>query len=126
MTTITSFAELQYLQNNFPRQKISIEMAGLPEEEQKEMEGRLNRHISECGCDSGSYFLAGGLVLYGIFLLAFTTSLVEKILFAFLFAFPAAILGKVLGKLKARVKFKFEIRKILQQYAGASLTLQSE
>lgn len=93
----------------FPKVKITFNNSILRKKDEK----KLNAYVTECGCNTGTYFLVAGIMLSISMFVISGLSIMSNILFSILICFVFAIAGKLIGLGYARYNFYKLLRKIL-------------
>lgn len=119
---IRSAADLQLLLLGRTRWRtIELDAPHLPPDEQASWQARLARDYGGCGCETGRYFMAAGLL--AIALLMWQTwglvgwSWLDRGLWAFAILFAAAFVGKVAGLLVARLRLRQAVAELSARLA---------
>ena len=97
------------LVGKFPKAKITFNNSIVL----KKDEERLNTYVTECGCNTGTYFLVAGIILSVVMFVISGLTIVSNILFSMLICFVFAIVGKLIGVRYARYNFYKRLKKIL-------------
>ncbi|MBN1183400.1 MAG: hypothetical protein JXB49_14000 [Bacteroidales bacterium] len=107
---INTIDELHGLLNGrFPKTKLTFNHRLVGEKDEE----KLNACVSECGCDTGKYFLVVG-VLFSVLVFIFSDfSMISKILLSVLICFLFAGIGKLIGLIYARYIFYKILRRLL-------------
>ncbi len=104
---------------------VAFNFSSFTHEENLKYGKKFNKYYFACGCDTGTYFMLGAIIL--VVLLYFfnanfvTLGLVKWIIYSVIFVIVFSIIGKLVGLLSAKIKLNILIRNIKKQLKSSDI-----